>query len=434
MGRRLVRSVNPAPRSSTDVGFPQIVRVRQKFERPQVADVASAVKAAIGGVEQVIRSGDRIALGVGSRYITNLGAVVRTTIDHLKRLGAQPFIVPAMGSHGGATADGQRAVLASYGITEESMGCEVRATMEVVQVGETLGMPVWLDRFAAEADWIAVANRVKPHTGFKGQIESGMLKMLGFGLGKHEGVKQYHRANLRHGYEKVVMSVGREVLTRKKVAFGLAIVENGYDETARIEAFAPGQLEAGEKTLLAEAKRLMARLPFREIDVLVVEQMGKDCSGSGMDTNVIGRVTDPFERFDSALKVTRVVVLDLTEKSHGNAIGMGNADFTTQRLFQKVDMRATMVNALAAAYPTDARVPVVLPTDEQAIAAALDCVGALRPEDARLVRVRNTLHIDELEVSESLLAELRSRPEVEVISSPQTMRFDAEGKLLPFEG
>ena len=268
-----------------------MLRVRQSFARPRVADIPAAARGALASAGLPIKRGDRVAVGAGSRGIANIDVIVKATVAWLKELGARPFVFPAMGSHGGATPEGQRAVLAHYGITEATMGCEIRATMDVVQAGEALGLPVWLDRLASEADWIGLVNRIKPHTDFKGSIESGLFKMMTIGLGKYQGATQYHRANVTHGYETVITAVGREMLQKARIGFGLGVVENGYDETARIEAFNAADLEAGERRLLKDAREWMARLPFSPIDVLVVEEIGKNISGSGMDTNVIGRTT-----------------------------------------------------------------------------------------------------------------------------------------------
>ncbi|MGH7275826.1 MAG: lactate racemase domain-containing protein, partial [Candidatus Rokuibacteriota bacterium] len=270
------------------MALPRMLRVRQTFPRPRVTDIPHAVTLALAGAALKIRRGDTVAVGAGSRGIANIDVVVGATVRWLQDIGARPFVFPAMGSHGGGTPEGQLSVLEHYGITEATMGCPIRATMEVVQVGETLGLPVWCDRHAAEADWIGLVNRVKLHTDFKGSIESGLFKMLTIGLGKHKGAIQYHRANIHHGYETVITSVGREMLSKSRIGFGVGIVENGYDETARIEAFNAEDLEAGERRLLKDAREWMARLPFSPIDVLIVEEIGKNISGSGMDTNIIG--------------------------------------------------------------------------------------------------------------------------------------------------
>src|SRR5437016_14052970 len=269
--------------------LPRMIRVRQTFPRPRVADIPRAVTATLGEAALRIKPGDTVAVGAGSRGIANISAIVGAAVRWLRDLGARPFVFPAMGSHGGGTAEGQLAVLEHYGITEAAMGCPIRATMEVVQIGTALGLPVWLDAHAAEADWIGVINRVKPHTGFTGTVESGLFKMMTIGMGKHRGAVQAHRANIRHGYEPMIVALGREMLARARIAFGLGIVEVGYDETALVSAFLPTDLEAGERELLRQAKAWMAKLPFDPIDLLIVDEMGKDVSGSGMDTNIIGR-------------------------------------------------------------------------------------------------------------------------------------------------
>jgi hypothetical protein len=303
--------------------------------------------------------------------------------------------------------------------------------MDVVQVGEALGLPVWLDRWAAEADWIGLVNRVKPHTDFKGGLESGLFKMMAIGLGKHRGALQYHRMNIHHGYERVITAVGREMLARARIAFGLGIVENGYDETARIEAFGPADLEAGERRLLEEARALMARLPCSPLDVLIVEEMGKNISGAGMDTNVIGRPSNPHEPFPADPKILWIVVLDLTEESYGNATGIGNADFTTRRLVDKIDMKATLVNCITACAPNGAKIPPTYDTDREAIETALSCIGLTPPADARVVRIRNTLRLGVVEVSEALLSEVAGRADLTVLGPPAPLGFDAAGRLLP---
>jgi hypothetical protein len=417
------------PRASV---MPRMARIKQEFSGPLLHDIRAAVRRALGDLSLPIRPGQTVALAVGSRGIVNIDVIARAAVEHVKALGGKPFIFPAMGSHGGGTADGQLSVLAHYGVTEAAMGCPVRATMDVVQIGETLGLPVWLDRHAAEADWIGVLNRVKPHTDFKGELESGLFKMMTIGLGKHKGAVQGHRANIRHRYETVVIEVGREMLRRAKIAFGLGIVENGYDETAKVQAFLPKDMEAGERALLREAKSWMARLPFDPIDLLIVDEMGKDVSGAGMDSNIIGRHGTFFEPPFPNPKITFVVVCDLTAHTYGNAIGIGNADFTTRRLADKIDWEATYVNGLTACSPAGGKLPVVLDSAREAIAIALSCLGLDRVEDAKVVRVKNTLKIAEVDVSENLLPEVAKRPDLSPVSDPAPLGFDATGSLLPF--
>ncbi len=413
------------------MSLPPMVRIRQHFAQPRLADVPAGVREAMAGAGLPIKRGDTVAVGAGSRGIANIDVIVRATVDWLREMGARPFIFPAMGSHGGATADGQRDVLAHYGITSATMGCEVRAGMEVVQAGEALGLPVWIDRIAAEADWIGLVNRVKPHTDFKGEIESGLFKMMTIGLGKYQGATQYHRANVNHGYETVITAVGREVLARARIGFGLGIVENGHDETARIEAFAPEALEAGERRLLKSAREWMARLPFGRIDVLVVEEIGKNISGAGMDTNVIGRPSNPHEPFPADPKILWIVALDLTEQSYGNATGIGNADFTTRRLAEKIDWKPTAINCLTACAPNGGKLPLVFDSDREAVTSALGCIGLVKPENARVVRIQNTLRLGEIECSAAYLPEIEKRRDLTVLGAAQPLGFDAAGRIVP---
>jgi hypothetical protein len=413
------------------VTLPTMYRVRQAFPDTRLDDLPGGVRRTLGAANLPIRRGDTVAVGAGSRGIANIAVIVRATVDWLKEQGARPFVFPAMGSHGGATAQGQRSVLEHYGITDATMGCEVRASMDVVQVGEALGLPVWLDRTASEADWIGVVNRVKPHTDFKGSIESGLFKMMTIGLGKYQGATQYHRANVNHGYETVITAVGREMLAKARIGFGLGILENGYDETARVEAFNAADLEAGERRLLKDARAWMARLPFSPIDVLVVEEIGKNVSGSGMDTNVIGRPSNPHEPFPADPKILWIVALDLTEESYGNATGIGNADFTTRRLADKIDWKPTAINTLTACAPNGAKLPLVFESDREAVENALNCIGLTPPDRARVIRIRSTLVLGEIECSEVLLPEIAKRPDLTVVGEGHPLGFDAAGRIKP---
>ena len=412
--------------------LPKMIRIRQTFPRPRVTDITETTRRTLASCGHPIKRGDVVAVGTSSRGIANYAQVVKAAVDHLRDLGAKPFIFPAMGSHGGGTPEGQLSVLEHYGISEPTMGVPCRATMEVVQVGEALGLPVWLEKGAAGADWIALINRIKPHTDFKGSIESGLFKMLTIGLGKYTGAIQYHRANVRHTYETVITTVGRQMLATGKIAFGLGIVENAYDETAAVEAFNAQNLEAGERRLLKDARANLARLPFTAFDVLIVEQIGKNISGAGMDTNVLGRPTNPHEPFPTDPKILWVVALDLSDNTYGNATGIGNADFTTRKLVEKIDMKATLINCLAACSPGGAKIPATLETDREAIETALSCTGLLAPEkDARVVRISNTLMLSEIDVSESLLPDVAKREHLTRLGEPAELAFDAAGTLIP---
>src|SRR5579884_2247028 len=426
----------PTPRVA--VPHPRFVRIRQRFERPRVEDVAAAVRAALEplGLEKTIRPGHTVALTAGSRGIANIPVVLRATAEFLKRLGARPFLVPAMGSHGGGTAEGQRHILESYGITEEFVGTPIRASMDTVQVGVTAeGFPVLLDRIASEADHIGVVARVKPHTGFHGPIESGLLKMMMIGLGKHAGALLYHRILLDHPFDSVVRSVGRTLMKSAPIAFGLALVENAYEETAIVEGVAPEAFEAREERLLIEAKRLLMRLPLRKADLLIVDEIGKNISGSGMDTNVVGRKRAfRMQPPPAGIPVMRLIyVRGLSAKTHGNASGIGLADFVSTRLVQQMDYRATVINCLTAGYPEGAFVPVHFATDREVLDAALAIIGTRAPEQARILRIRNTMQLEELDVSEPCLQEKERQTEFAVLSSPRPLEFDAAGNLPSLE-
>jgi hypothetical protein len=310
------------------------------------------------------------------------------------------------------------------------MGVPLRATMEVVQIGETPdGLPVWLDKYAFEADHIGVINRVKQHTDFSGAIESGMFKMMTIGLGKYHGAQHYHRANVQYGYEHVIRSVGRTVLQRARIGFGLGIVENGYDQTAIIRAALAPQLEDTELELQVLAKQLVARLPFDFMHLLIVEEMGKNISGAGMDTKVIGRIMNIIEPLPTHPRILRIYVRDLHDDSYGNATGVGLADFVSRRLVSKIDATATYINCLTGLSPESARIPITVDTDREAVDAALGTIGLVQPEEARIVRIKNTLLLEELDVSEALLEEAKQRGNIEVLWGPKPLVFDTTGAL-----
>ncbi len=416
---------------------PKFVRIRQHFERPVVGNIARAVESTLEKLDlaKSIRPGQTVALTAGSRGIANIPLILKAAVDQLKKLGAQPFIVPAMGSHGGGTAEGQKNILESYGITEDFMGVPIRASMEVVRLGTTpQGFPVYLDRHASEADHIAVIGRVKPHTGYQGPVESGLLKMMMIGLGKHVGALEYHRILLEQPYDQVVRSVARVMLAKAPVRFGIGIVENAYDETALIEAVRPEQFEEREEQLLALAKKWLASLPLREADLLIIDEIGKDISGSGMDTNIVGRKRayrgDPTT-FANQPQMRLIFVRGLTEKTHGNAAGIGLADFTTSRLVDKMNYRATVINCLTAGYPEGANLPVHFDTDRDVIEAALKIIGTRSAEQARILHIRNTLQVEELEVSEPALAAMNGHSHHEVMGPPHEVSFDQAGNLAP---
>jgi hypothetical protein len=407
-------------------------RIKQWFEGPSVRDIPSAIRETIRALhlQDKVKPGQTVAVTAGSRGIANIDRITRAVVDELKALRLQPFIVPTMGSHGGATAEGQRKVLEHYNITAATMGCAIRSSMEVVQIGEVKGIPVFCDKNAWGADHIAVVARIKPHTDFQGEIESGLFKMMAIGLGKQQGAEHYHRAGHAYSYAEIFPLVGKKVMETARILFGLGIVENGYEETAKVQALLPKDFEEGEKALLREAKTWMARLPFAELDLLIVDDLGKNISGAGMDTNVIGR---PFvQKALDRPKIRRIFVRDITPESEGNAVGIGMADVTTRRLVEKINYQAMYMNAITSGVSEGAKVPMTFDTDREAIEVALAMIGLTPPEHARVVRIKTTLHLAEMDVSEVLLLEVKANGRLSVVTQPAPLAFDAQGNLLPF--
>jgi hypothetical protein len=416
------------------MNFPKVYRIRQNFERMAVPDIPGTVKAELKrlSLERRIKPGQRVALTAGSRGVANIAIILKAAAEYLKSLGAQPFIFPAMGSHGGATAEGQTALLAHYNVTEAFTGAPVLSSMEVVEISKTEdGVPVYIDKNASQADWIIVVNRIKPHTKFKAPIESGLMKMMAIGMGKQKGAEYYHKAALHYTFPKIIVDAGREVLKKAPVLCGIGTVENGYDETAKIAALNPDELESGERELLDLAKEMMPRLPFNEIDLLIVDEMGKDISGTGIDPNVTGRNRDLIGVFPHPTNVKRLFVRDLTANSNGNATGLGLADLTTKRLVDKINYQAMYMNCITGISLEKAAVPMHFETDQKAIEVALGSVGLTPAEKSRIVRIKNTLQVDEVEVSEAYGEEMKKRPDLEVLEGPKPMAFDRQGNLLP---
>jgi len=418
--------------------LPRMVRVRQRFDAPVLEDIAGATREQVRGLVATVRPGMRIGITAGSRGVANIAAVLRAAGEAVRERGGEPFVLPAMGSHGGATAEGQTDVLRGYGVTEESTGMPVVSSMEVRQIGQLgtaddPGPAVFLSETALAADGLIVCNRVKAHTDFRGEIESGLAKITAIGLGKHQGAKTIHAFGTR-GLAHWLPQAARLIVQTAPVLGGLAVLENAYDQTARVVAVPAEAIGgAGEAALLTEAKGLMASLPFEDIDVLVVDEIGKNVSGTGMDTNIIGRMMIRGVTEFGRPNVRIVVVLDLTEESHGNGAGIGLADVLTLRAARKLDLRATYINGLTSGIGGVQRVklPMFVPSDVDAICAGILCCGQGDPQQVRLVRIKNTLEIGELEVSESLLPAVHAHPRLDVLGEPAPLALDAEGNLAP---
>ena len=415
-----------------DFPLPRMVNVRQKFQAQRLHDIAGAIAREFQRPEirARVKPGQTVAVGCGSRGIANIAEIAKSVIKELTALGARPFVFPCMGSHGAATAEGQRKVLESYGITEASTGVPVKATMDTVVVGHLEdGTPVHMDRHAAEADAVVVINRIKPHTGFRGATESGLTKMLAIGIGKIVGASTYHLHGMDR-FPELLPNVRDVNIRARNVLFGVGIVENAYDETAHIEIVPADRLAAREPELQAMAKQHMPRIGFDEIDVLVIDEMGKNISGAGFDPNITGRNRRAVQ-WSAKPAVKKIVVLGLTRETMGNATGIGSADGITMRLYRELDVPSTYANIITSCNLDGAAIPMIMNTDREAIALAIKTVVRVKPQDCRIVRIRNTLQLAEIQVSESLLAEVGSRPDrFEIVSEPAAMPFDANG-LLP---
>jgi lactate racemase-like protein len=412
--------------------FPRVFRIRQNFSAQCVDDVAAEVERQLSSLDlaRQVTAGQSVAITAGSRGVANIAVILRATVDHFRRLEAEPFLVPAMGSHGGGTAGGQLDVLESYGITEQSMGCPIRSSMETVVVGQTgEGLPVHFDRHAFDADHVVVCNRVKPHTRFAGPIESGLMKMMLIGLGKKNGAEVYHRAIVDYSFAQIIRSVVDKVFANCGILAGLAVIENAYDETARIEAILPEDFEAREVQLLEAAKQSMARLPFDRADLLLIDRIGKNISGTGLDTNVVGRKFDDHKPVDGeSPRVKLIAIRGLTPETHGNAVGMGIAEFCKSSLLRETDVAATRLNAITAEHVAAAMAPLDYETDREILEVALP--GTLEERrQARLLWIANTLHLHEMECAEAYWQEAQDRHDLKILTDLRELPLKEDGHL-----
>ena len=415
------------------MAIPSLTLVRQIAKQPVVADVAGEVRRQwlLSKVAKRIKKGDRIAVGCGSRGIANIHTIVRATIEALKELGAQPFVVAAMGSHGGATREGQRELLASYRISEAELGVAVKSDMDSRQIGvNSWGEPVWWDANALDADGVVTVSRIKPHTDYRGKFESGIVKMCVIGLGKREGASQHHRWGWK-GLQQMMPESFDTILEKTKFLGSLGILENANEETAHLQVIDRDDVRELETGLLEKARQLMGRLPFGELDLLVVCEIGKNYSGAGIDPNVVGRMlieTAP-EMETNDPKITRMCCLDLSPESHGNGTGVGIADLTTDRLLQSIDQVPFRMNNLTARFLWRSKLPLAFPTDRECIEAGLDTCWQPIPEKMKFAIIPNTLELVDLWVSAALVEEARKLDTLEIIGEAKPIPFDALGNL-----
>lgn len=416
--------------------FPKMMRVRQTFDSREIHDIDAEVKAGMArvGLSSRVKPGQTVAVACSSRGITHYSAIVKAVVAALKAEQLDVFIFPAMGSHGSATAEGQKRVLAHLGISGQTVGAPVRSSLDVVQLGETKeGIPVYLDRLASEADHIVLVNRIKKHTEFEHKFESGLMKMMAIGLGKQAGAAMYHQAMLSFGYANVIQSIADNVLQKANVLCGVGIVENGYGQTAKIGICPREIIERQEVELFKLAKSLSPALPFEEADIIVIDEMGKDISGTGFDTKVVGRIGLPLVTPDpESPNIKRIVVCDLTEASEGNAVGVGVADIITRKLREKIDQEALDMNTITGACPESGKIPLTLDSGREALDVAIRCVGLIPTDKLKIMRIRNTSRLSEVDVSEGYAEELKNRQDLEIVREWFDMAFDDDDNLPPF--
>ncbi|GHT00446.1 hypothetical protein AGMMS50276_26250 [Synergistales bacterium] len=414
------------------VHLPRMMKIRQKYDDRRIADIKAHILAQM---EKNLKNpgqykGKRLCITAGSRGIPHLDLIIRTIIDRLKEWGAEPFVIPAMGSHGGGTAEGQRELITTYNITEESMGVPVLSSMEVVQIGELSdGTPVYCDRHAHESDGVIVLNKVKPHTDFRGKYESGIAKMLSIGLAKHKGASLFHMKGFATFPERIPQ-VCDVFLKRAPIAFGVGIVQNAYDEISEIEVMEKELILEKDAELLKIAKSKIATFKFPHIDVLIIDEIGKNVSGNGHDPNITGRSNSPG--FENVISIQKIFIRALNEETHHNACGLAMADITTRRCLNSVDFETTWVNVVTSTRLNGGVIPMYVENDRDAILVAIrTCTGAnFEFDKVKVVRIKDTLHMEEIEVSESYYGEIKNHAEIDILSEPYDMRFDEEGFLI----
>ena len=416
---------------ASSVTLPKMVKVRQLLDHSHidVKEIPGIVHDELDREEMRarIKPGASVAITCGSRGVANIAVIIKAIVDFVKECGGKPFVFPAMGSHGGATAEGQLEILTSYGVTEENMGCPIRATMEVVQVGQTPeGMPVYVDKYAYHADAIILCGRVKAHTAFRGPYESGIMKMAVIGMGKQKGAETVHRNGF---YELGTMLpiIGKVVLEKAPVIGAVALVENAFDQTCMIKGMLKEEIYEEEPKLLAASKQRLGKIYFDNIDVLVVDRIGKDISGDGMDPNITGRFAVPY--INEGIKVQHIAVLDLTEETHGNCNGLGLADVTTKRLVDKIDVDCTYPNVVTSTVLCTPKIPLFTHSDKTCIQIALRTCNYIDRENPRIVRIQDTMNLEEIYISEAMLKEAEESPHIQVSDELKDWDFDEEGNL-----
>jgi hypothetical protein len=415
------------------MSFSRLLNVHQKFPDRRIADIPSTIEMELttAGFGENLKPGARIAIGVGSRGIANIATIVRSVVDYWKSRGFSPFLFPAMGSHGAATAEGQADVLAHYGIVEATMGCPVISSLAVEPLGSTPdGIDAFMDKNAYDADGVFLIGRVKWHTDFAGKIESGLFKMMAIGLGKFAGAQRYHTFAYRLGLEHVIRSIGRQVLKSGKILGGLAILEDANHHTGQLTAVRVEQMEQKEEELLALVKSWMGRIPVKEVDILIIDEIGKTYSGAGMDTKVVNRgVNGEYNPWDTAPRIHRIFLRGLSNKSYGNGVGLGMADVINDRLLKVIDWTPTQINSLTASTPAAIRTPAHFPTDKMCLEKFWPTVGKFKQEDVTIAWIANSMELANLRLSENLRAEIEANPMLTIEGAAEELDFDESGNL-----
>lgn len=429
MALNTIKEGNVVTRLAASTVLPKMIKVRQLLDHSHIdpADIPGLVRKELEPMRARIKPGMSVAITCGSRGVCNIAIITRAIVDFVKDCGGEPFVFPAMGSHGGATAEGQREILTGYGVTEEAMGCPIRATMEVVQVGETEeGMPVFVDRYAYEADGIILCGRVKAHTAFRGPYESGILKMSVIGLGKQHGAEHVHQDGFSD-LGRLLPMIARVVFAKTNILGAVAVAENAFDQTCILEGLLKEEIFEKEPDILRRSKERLGRIFFDDIDVLVVDRLGKDISGDGMDPNITGRYAVPY--MESGKKVQHIAVLDLTEETHGNCNGLGLADVTTRRLVEKIDVDCTYPNVVTSTVLCTPKIPLFAHSDRACIQIALKTCNYIDRDNPRIVHIKDTMRLEEIEISQAMLEEALANEHIQVLGEPRDWPFDAEGNL-----
>src|SRR5690242_13388332 len=413
--------------------FPRLLTVRQNFPDRSLRDIPGEIQRQLSqsGFASRVKPDARVAIGVGSRGIANIATIVRSVVDYWKQQGCHPFIFPAMGSHGAATAEGQADVLAHYGIHEATMGCPVVSALEVISLGKTAdGIEAFMDRNAYESDGVMLVGRVKWHTDFAGKIESGLFKMMAIGLGKFAGAQRYHTYAYKLGLEHVIRSVGRQVLASGKILGGLAILEDAHHNTAQVTAVPVEEMERREEQLLRLVKSWMGRIPA-DLDVLILDEIGKNISGAGMDTKVVNRgVHGQYNPWPDTPRIERIFIRGLSNLSYGNGVGLGMADVVSDRLLEKIDWIPTRINSLTASTPAAIRIPVHFPSDRECLERIAPTVGKHDLREVTYGWIRNSLELALIAMSDNLRRHIEKNPSLEIVGQPGSMDFDSEGNLV----